>query len=53
MTTQDILKTKAVSNAFQQLENTLKKRECEIVFCEIINKDWSKNIGFKILEIKK
>ena len=48
MNTQEILKTKAVSNAFQQLENTLKKRECEIVFCEI---EWE--VGFKILEIKK
>lgn len=44
----ECLKTKQTSNAFKQLEETLKKRECSIVFCEI---DW--DVGFKILEIKK
>ena len=44
----EAIKTKQTSNAFKQLEETLKKRECEIVFCEI---DWE--VGFKILEIKK
>lgn len=49
----EAIKTKQTSNAFKQLEETLKKRECQLCFCEIINKDWSKDLWFKILEIKK
>jgi len=48
MQTQEILKKKAVSNAFQQLENTLKKRNYECVF---FAHEWE--ICFKILKIKK
>lgn len=48
MKTQEILKTKSVSNAFKQLEETLKKRNYECIF---FAHEWE--ICFKILEIKK